>query len=395
MQVYLAKSGRQFISKSVLLLFINLIICFAVHAQQSDTSIYFFRSVSKTFAVKVNALAESDFFRLVYSSDDEPNKFIIKEFYRNGTIKLLGASAAVAAPNKNTCGDAIVKFDGDRAIYGTNGKTMATSHFVDGIKNGDEYLFYPDGKIYCDVKHEAPDRSKLTPYSYITYHETDPLYWECYDSKGNKLCENGVGEWIQYSDDFSTIVMHGPVKKGLRDGTWFGNTLRADSIKYKAVYKKGVVVSGTGFDKNGTAYTFKTINEKAECAKGDVFSFLLTVYNSVQLPQGFHRSAIEKMLFSFIVEKDGTLTNFQAIGNAAPEIKEAIAALKINKTWIPARYYGVPFRTRVVLPFTFKTNREEKVIAGNYDDVTNQQTPQQAILSINKSVYYNQNMIDF
>jgi hypothetical protein len=395
MKPYYKKFMSTVLSKYLLFTLINLLITVAVYAQYSDTSVYYFKheKFGKGFAdtIRVNTLAEADYFRVVYPSD-KFHRFTINEYYTNGKVKSIGTT--IAGINPYLLSSVAVQYDGDFAAFYPNGKRKSTVHFTNGHKDGDEYVFYPDGKIYAYIKNSVHQQRLIQFDMDVTVVKS--LFWECYDKKGNMTCQNGDGEWVSYNSTFDTIFMHGPMKKGLRDGKWYGNTLRPDSIKYTYIYKKGEITDRVGYDKMGTAYPFDNINERADCNKGTVFSFLQSIRNHLKLPPGTDKPNIDTMHASFIIEKDGSISNFHVLGyDLSPIVKDAfVKALKPDKVWMPAKYYGIPFRTLMVLPFYVERYSTTKTNDFNYNPTTNKL--QRTVTTTNtKSVYGSQTLVDF
>jgi len=63
------------------------------------------------------------------------------------------------------------------------------------------------------------------------------------------------------------------------------------------------------------------------------------------------------VLVSFIIEKDGSLSNFEIIRNVSQAIDaEALRVVKNSPNWEPAKLDEKPVRVRYTLPVIFKTN---------------------------------------
>ena len=61
-----------------------------------------------------------------------------------------------------------------------------------------------------------------------------------------------------------------------------------------------------------------------------------------------------KVFVSFVVEKDGSLTNVKVwsdIGGGCGT--EAMRVVKLMPKWIPGKYYGKPVRCVRIIPITF------------------------------------------
>lgn len=87
---------------------------------------------------------------------------------------------------------------------------------------------------------------------------------------------------------------------------------------------------------------------------------------SLQYP----REAVEKdiqglVVYNFVVELDGSLSNFEIIHRAHPLLDaEALRIIKSMPAWKPAVYKGENVRARNYVPMYFKLNKNAK--SGNY-----------------------------
>jgi len=61
-----------------------------------------------------------------------------------------------------------------------------------------------------------------------------------------------------------------------------------------------------------------------------------------------------KVMVSFVVEKDGRLTNFKVIRRLHPLFdNEALRVIKLSPNWIPGKIDGKTVRSRYVIPVNF------------------------------------------
>jgi protein TonB len=62
-----------------------------------------------------------------------------------------------------------------------------------------------------------------------------------------------------------------------------------------------------------------------------------------------------KVYVEFIVEKDGSLTNFRIFTSVSPSLdQESLRVAMLMPNWIPAMNDGVVVRSKVVVPMVFK-----------------------------------------
>ena len=76
----------------------------------------------------------------------------------------------------------------------------------------------------------------------------------------------------------------------------------------------------------------------------------------MRYPKAAEKDSIEgRVIVSFIVEKNGKLTNFKVVKSPDPSLsKEALRVTKSMPKWNPGKLNGQPTRTKYAVPFTFK-----------------------------------------
>lgn len=318
-------------------LFIAWLIPLTTHALPAklDTAVVFFKNSG--FAVRT--LDSADYYMLILPPTPPDDHFNIQEFYKNGKIKLIGKGAS----NANSMRTGLVSLDGECTTFYPDGNKSRLIHYDNGYKDELEYLYYTNGNVLSVVKH--------------IHNPSLPIYdksldWTCYDDKGNIICNEGNGMWITYDDNCQNIKYQGQIKNGVMDGNWTGKIFAPDTIRYTYLFKNGLVQSSVGYDKNGRAYPFTNEFEQATYRSGPLV-FLERLRNRIKLPKDTsgRKISIDTMHVSFVVERDGKLSQFEISGTVIPEVKAAVfAALEKSNEWIPSKFYGVPFRTKVVLP---------------------------------------------
>lgn len=294
---------------------------------------------SKGFTVRT--FDSAAYYVLILSPIPPDNDYNIQEFYKNGKIKLIGKGDASA----NSMKTGSVLLDGECISYFQDGKKSSVCHYSRGYKEGIEEMYYPDGSLYCKVKHTINEQFRIGG---------EDIYLDCYDLKGTKICDAGNGKWLTYDDSCRYVLQAGEIKKGYKEGDWSGKVFTPDTIRYVYRYRRSVIESSLGYDKKGKSYPFGNVFEQATYRNGPLV-FLEVLRNRIKLPNDTNgkKMSIDTMHISFIVERDGKLSQFGVSGNADPQLKEAIfSALKKSNEWTPSKVYGIPFRTRVILPLS-------------------------------------------
>lgn len=298
----------------------------------TDTLAMFFDSQGKS----VHSIDRANYFILITPPDAGDDRNNVEGFYKDGKIKFIGKDI----PNSNSLKTGRVLLDGDCISYYPNGKRSSIVHYKTGYKDGLEYFYYSDGTEYSCIKHQLQKSITID----------DPLDWECFDKNGNKICVDGNGHWITYNDENRTIELEGEVVNGHREGVWRGGIIKPDTVTYIYKYKKGQILSSIGYDKKGMAYPFEEEQTLANYRGGK--NFLDAFIDRIKIPkdENDHKMSIDTIHVSFIVEKNGSVDQFQIIGNVNSQLKDAIfVALAKYYTWNPTRLYGVPFRTKITV----------------------------------------------
>lgn len=102
----------------------------------------------------------------------------------------------------------------------------------------------------------------------------------------------------------------------------------------------------------------KVYNKCDELAKfpGGVEAQLQFLAKNIKYPaESIEKKEEGRVILSFIVEKDGSLTDIKAIRSISPYLdKEAIRVTKSMPKWIPAKNKGVVVRSLYTMPVVFR-----------------------------------------
>lgn len=96
--------------------------------------------------------------------------------------------------------------------------------------------------------------------------------------------------------------------------------------------------------------------EQSATPKGGMEAFYKFISNTIRYPAQARRMGIEgKVFVEFVVDRDGTLTQFTVVkGIGAGCDEEAIRVLKSAPPWNPGKQRGKPVRQRMVIPIFFR-----------------------------------------
>lgn len=101
------------------------------------------------------------------------------------------------------------------------------------------------------------------------------------------------------------------------------------------------------------------IAEFAAEPEGGMQAFYQYVRRNLEYPRSAQRVGVEgRVTVQFVVEKDGTLSDFKVLkGIGAGCDEEAVRVLKNSPAWKPARQRGRTVRQRMTLPITFSLSK--------------------------------------
>lgn len=322
--------------KTLFVFFLGLLVLDVAFAQKKDTLVYYLDNSAK----EVSNKADADVILMISPPDPTVNKnlFIVKGYYPNGKIKLLGSSTTPALP---------LNLHGVYYTFYPNGHKSRMQTFENGKLVGNIVEYYPNGEIYT-VK---------------TYIENGPpLFQECRDSTGVVLAEKGNGIWIDFGGDFGSVGIKGKVEKGMPQGVWVKKL--NDSVTFEKMFKNGDLLSADriySYKSDSTIYPKKNVptTESVDVIpefKGGTEAFYRYLYKSIRYPaQAREQNMQGRVVVSFIVEKDGYLTNFKivkGIGGGCDE--EAMRVLAASPPWTPASIKGKTVRLMYSVPMIFK-----------------------------------------
>jgi len=328
---------------SVALIFLFFKMSLAQTAKH-DTDIYYFNYNGLPPATMDTLIS----YMLVLKPDTiiDKNLFVIKAFYPNRQLSYITGS-------KSRYTDRLM-YEGSYISYYNNGHKRRITKYKDGVLNGDIINYYPNGKLYSIQLFDG--------------HRF--LLNECRDSLGNVLAEEGNGRWVSYLNGyFDKNQIRGSVENGLQEGEWIGMAFR---LPLKRVYKGGKLTTVLytidpntyGKNSNNTnpkkivVSSFDKIFSEVDLAPefpGGMEKFYQFVAYNIKYPQKAKKSGTSgKVIITFVVEKDGSLSNIKVakdIGNGCGE--EAVRVMQLVPKWKPGIQGGEPVRVAFSVPVSF------------------------------------------
>jgi len=305
-----------------------LFIATACFAQRQN--VYFL----KNNGMYVQQRDSADYIRVVSEPDSGSTFYNVFEFYPNGVKKLTGKSSVIDPP----------RYEGVCIRYYKNGKRQSVINYKDNNIIGDEYEFYPNGKLYIAKKYPDTVSSNHADHYLLTAEN---------DSLGNALVTEGNGYYKDYDSKFKHIVEEGNIRNGKCDGQWKGID-EGLHIAFIEQYDNGKLLSGISIgEHNDTVkYTMRGVEPQY---KGGERSFANFLAKNVRYPEYERDNNIQgKVLVGFVVEKDGRVTEIKVIKSVSPNIdKEAVRVISMSPKWLPGIEYGRPVRVSYTIPINF------------------------------------------
>jgi antitoxin component YwqK of YwqJK toxin-antitoxin module len=217
--------------------------------------------------------------------------------------------------------------------------------------------FYAQKKIYFteDFK-ELPSSDNATYYSIYedspegtlrtTYYVDNSLFTKDHFSNYKKRILNGTSEkWYKNGEKEMLAIYVRGKQEGIQT-RYFEN----GQIKRTENFKNGEFIDGTCFDENGTEISFFSYYVKPEFP-GGINEFYKYVGKNFKSPN----SAKGQIKVGFVVEKDGSLTDFIIIEGLNYDMNvEALRVLFNSPLWIPGKVDGRDTRVKFSIPITVR-----------------------------------------
>jgi len=294
----------------------------------------------KNNGMYVETRDSADYIRIISEPDSASTLYNVSEFYIGGKQRLIGKSITVDPP----------RYEGKCLSYFPNGLKMSIANFTNGARSGLQYRFFPNGKPYL-VEEFAVDGQPDNRFR-------DYQIKACYDSLGTTLAENGNGYVKIYDDDFKAIFEEGAIKDGKHEGNWKGYESKR-KVTFFENYSDGKLVSGTAKYDDGSTSTYSNSRGTQPEFKGGIPSFGQYLSANIRYPNDERRSGIEgRVILTFIVEKDGSVSDVRVSKSASPGLdEEALRVIKKSAHWIPGTLYGKPVRVAYSVPVSFKLEK--------------------------------------
>jgi TonB family protein len=309
--------------KPLLAFFITLLLFTDVEAQKSGI-VYYLTNSGKLVSTKDS----SDYSMVVMPPDKAVDKslYIVYEYDRNGKLRLVTNSYTK---------DLNLRYQGRYIAYFPDGKRKAMGNYQGGDPVGRQMVYFPNGKLHSIINYTGPGI---------------PYYGECRDSTGGVLTQNGKGVWKEFDNDFTFIIAEGQIENGLQEGEWRYKKKPTESFTVN--YKHGQEVQTGQGGKDSTKFVPV---EVVPSFPGGIEAFYQFINKNTKYPRTARENNTSgKVIISFVVERDGSLTDVKVkrgIGDGCDE--EAVRVIKLSSPWVPGTQGGKPVRVAYSVPISF------------------------------------------
>lgn len=321
-----------------------LILMFAglgIAQAQKRQNVYFLKNSGKYMTSKDSA----DYIRVIQEPDSGSTDFILMEYFADGKMKTRGLVSKF---------EPVLIYEGQLLRSYPNGSKESLVTFSKGKPTGKGYFFFDNGQTNRIVDYDSVSTAlPVSPVS-IPRLEMFPYRLDYFaDSLGTILVKDGKGHFkqhLKYSNE--EMVEEGDYVDGMKDGLWT-QTNASGTFWFKEKFLKGKFLSGESF-KDGKNYIYAVENE-FPTYKGGMNAFYSYLSRSVRYPSDAQQARITgKVYLSFIVEKDGKLSDIRVDRGVSPSInEEAVRVLKRSPEWIAGKQHGIPVRVKYNIPISF------------------------------------------
>lgn len=272
-------------------------------------------------------------YKRVIQETDTPSIYRLLEFYPNNVEK---TSASISKF------DPYIVYEGLFQSYNKQGILTSKVNFINGNLSGECTYYYDNGKLENVFLYDGPTNEMgVQQRKWITG----------IDSLGNQFIKDGNGAYK--GTDNVGLTEEGNYLDGNKNGIWKGTS---DKGSYEEIYEKGIFKSGKSTLPNGKQIKYREIEQKPEFKKG-MAEFFQYVNWSYKFPNEAQENGVRgKLYITFVVERDGSLTDYEFRNNLGYGTQEeAVRVLNNCPKWIPGMQHGIPVRVKYTININLPT----------------------------------------
>lgn len=216
------------------------------------------------------------------------------------------------------------------------------------LRNGHVYggyiAWYPNGQK--ESEREYVEYSASNNVNYLTYN-----HW---DSLGNQKVKDGMGEVIEYYNNYA-LAAKGRIYKGMRSGTWKGFYKNGNTF-YVEKYKNGELIKGTSTLLDSTKYQYTIISQPPSPVKGFP-KYYEKMTKALRYPKSAKKIDLQGAVHvAYTINEVGQVIDFYVAKSLSPDCDTEALRLfqEVQVEWIPGTSRGNPKQYVMMLPVTFK-----------------------------------------
>ncbi len=226
---------------------------------------------------------------------------------------------------------------GECMYYFDSGVKREVENYNNGLLFGNTKEWYEDGKLCFEGEY------KLEKKGVLLYHYN---YW---DKSGNQKLKDGNGIFEKFRNEEKTVLIYGDVKNGLKEGLWKTNNF--DYPKVEETYEKGVLIKGKLIKSKNETRIYDSSNANGGPKEG-MNEFRINIAKKIK-KSGITSKIKGVFKVKFVVEIDGSLSNFEIITSLNNEVDNKILEiLKNYPKWNSGIYNGREVKQYYTLPIT-------------------------------------------
>lgn len=235
--------------------------------------------------------------------------------------------------------------EGSFEKYFKNGVMKEKGVYTKGRQVGDVETWYESG-VKRSVRRYSGDF--MTPSVLVQY----------WNSAGEQLIKDGNGDCVCVLNETESdsVVQTGEIRDYKKHSMWTGS--HNGKKLFVEEYDNGELVRGTSFDDDGNTYEYTKIDDPA-MPKGGLQEMYAFIGANLKYPAKSRRLGHQGTVYiSFVVGKDGTLSDFDLIRGISTECdEEALRVVKLFPPWKPGEHRGKIVKAKYTLPVKFKLTR--------------------------------------
>ncbi len=286
-------------------------------------------------ALALNAETVNDY---VYEDTQaQPQKKVVKKGRKDAQIKM---------------GDKTIEVKGEeqqeKAEAATVPNPLKDVKIIMGEAGDKEPLLVIDGKVATREQLQAMDQKTIDHINVVKTSEDNKDLRRVYGDKFNADTSNGI----------IFIITKEYAKSDERKKDYVVVVKKSDN---EAAATDTSTPNLTETDK-----TFDVVEQMPEFPGGtsELMKFLSM---NIKYPEAAEKAGLQgRVVVTFIVEKDGTVSNAKVVKSVSEELDaEALRVINAMPKWKPGMQKGQPVRVKYTIPISFRLNNEKKDTEGS------------------------------